>query len=183
VNYGGSDVACRPGFGYESQLPFVILEDDLGLSAERFAELKAERPLLNWPEANWMNGLFVTAVLLAVLIGVWRWFRYRDEQVHQALIYSVLSTLLVSLLAYLILYIGTNMLVSFIFPGPNGPYWLSSVIGVIGAVLTLGWRWRVRNGWQPKFGRTADSLAGGTTIFMATYFFGFMMMLVLGFID
>ncbi len=183
VNYGDKAVDCRPSFGYESQLPFVIVEDDLGISAERFEELQAERPLLQWPESVWMNILTVTAVFLALLIAIWRWLRFRQEQPSQHAIFTILTTILIGLLTYLTLSFGVNILIGIVFDGPNAPYWLASIAAYLGVGGFILWRWRVYQGWQPKFGRILDSLAGGTTFLMLTYFIGLFALLSLGFVD
>lgn len=182
VTYGETAVDCRPSFGYENDLPYVVVENDLAISAERYAELRAERPLLNWPESIWMEMLLGAAIVLGIAMMVWRWLRF-DEPVRRHPVMAVLSTLVIAFLAYLVTSLMTNFLVSFLFDGPNAPYWLSFITAVIGAVGVVVWRWRLWQGWQPRFGRLADSLAGGTTALMLTYFFGLLVLLSLGFVD
>jgi hypothetical protein len=183
VTYGGAAVDCEPAFSYESPLPFVLIGDDLGLSDERIAELKAERPLLNWPESTWISNMVVVAFVLALLIAVWRWFRFRTELIKQPMPLNILWMLACGLVAFVVSVIGGNMLLGSISSSPNIAYQLIPIAALVGAGLVMYWQWRIQGGWRPKFGRLAYSLAGGTVVLTLTYFFGFMALLVLGFVD
>lgn len=183
INYGDEAVDCRPSFGYESPLPYVVTNDSLGLSEARFAELREVRPFLQWPESVWMNWLLAAAVLLGTVIAGWRFLRFHEGTHDQPIIFKILSTMLTAFIAFVVTYFLANLSISFLVEGGNGPYWLSPIIALVAAIGIVVWRLQVYRGWRPKFGRIAYSMAGGMTILMLTYFFGLLALLSLGFVD
>jgi hypothetical protein len=54
VFYGGTPYACQVTMGYQWQSR-VMVNTDMGISAERMAELRAQRPLPYMSESTWMQ--------------------------------------------------------------------------------------------------------------------------------
>lgn len=65
--------ACRATYTLVNRNPFVIIEDNLGLSPERLRQLRRQEVLLHLPEADWIKGANLLAVLVTLNVAVLLW--------------------------------------------------------------------------------------------------------------
>ena len=123
IVYGGTPYACEAIHNWG---PMAIVGTDMGISAERMAELRAERPLTYMNESTWMGlGLLWAAVLasLTTLFMLTAYNRIDSAELVGVRIPIWLLCLVVIRLAVLVNQV-TGM--GFVFP-----------IGMIGPVVLL----------------------------------------------
>lgn len=67
VIYDGNPVACQFTLG-NGRSAVLIVDDDLGISKARMAEIRAENPILYLSESFWLSAGFAVAAILAFLV-------------------------------------------------------------------------------------------------------------------
>lgn len=186
ITYGGQGVKCKTGWDYENPAPSVIIEDDLEVSLDRFAELRQENPLLYWFEDRWIQLVRQISAILATLSVIIFWHsaskqNYQPISTNQRLLRSALNGLLV----WWILRFGLG--VTFANLLTTATSWLLvQLIAFAGGMLSAIWKWyrysgnlRLGKRWQ----RGLYSLAGGGFVFMTAHLLLIIDLLFLGFLD
>lgn len=186
ISYGGEEVSCQTGWDYENPAPSVIIEDDLGGSVERFAELRQENPLLYWSEERWVQLVRLFSGILAILSAMIFWgsaSKQNDQPIStdQRLLRSALNGLLV----WFILSFGIGVTVGDFLTTSNS-WQLVRIMAFAGGVLSAIWKWYRYSGnvrLDGRWRRGLYSLAGGAFVLVTMHLLLIIDLLSLGFID
>ena len=84
IKYAGEPVICTPSWDYEHRSPSVIIWENLGVSVERFAQLRQQNPLLYWYEQRFIQIAYALSGVLAVIAIIWSWIKFPANRVLPA---------------------------------------------------------------------------------------------------
>jgi hypothetical protein len=187
VEYDGQGVVCEPTINYENYAPTLIVKDSLGVSLERFQELRAKTPLLYLSENQWLNFAKGLAALLALAVIVWRWWQYpklQNEPVAKGSRF-LLSTL-VGFFTWFALAWGLGFALSTLLGDNTGELWrFTPAFATLGGFAAFVWEWKMLGGWKPETAvfRFIYSFGGGLVLYATLNFLLLGALLMLGFVD
>lgn len=189
ITYGGQEVTCKTGWDAENPAPSVIIEEDLGISAERFTELRQEHPLLYWFEARWIRLVRQISAIFAILGVIIFWFSAskQNDQYDQPISPNqrLLRSALNGLGVWFILSIGLGVTFSALLTTYSS-WLLMRFIAIAGGALSASWTWHRYSGnirLEKRWQRGLYSLAGGAFVLVTTHLLLIMDLLSLGFLD
>ena len=185
AQFTGKTIPCTPSWSYENQAPSVIIPDDLGISQERFAQLRRQTPLLYWPETYWLNMIFGISGTLALAGMIWLWMEFpkniRIPSPWQRLLLSVY----VGMLMWCTLFRGGALISDYLLPRSALIGYVIPFVAVVGGVATCLWEWYRLAGTriQSIWGRVVHSVGGGVILGATVSYLLLGNMLLLGFVD
>jgi len=81
ATYAGEVVGCWASWNNTRFYNYyAVIEDDLGLPADRFAELATQTAGAGWQEVDWLRLGRVIAVAVGLIAAGWLWVRTRQER-------------------------------------------------------------------------------------------------------
>ena len=173
LTYGNVSYRCDGSWDYENRSPSVLVRDDLGISAERFQQLRRENPLLYLQENDWLRIASISSAVFSLIIGV-----LSLQSFNKAFVADwrpaplVLPTMLV---------LGSAFGLSMVWPLVQ-MRWL-----ILVAALLFGvWAWRLVRAESTSIrqvDRITFAVAIGLTIFGIANFLMLISLLSLGFVD
>jgi hypothetical protein len=85
ATYAGEAVACWASWNNTRFFDYyAVIEDDLGLPAERFAELASQTAGAGWGESDWLRLGRVLAIVVGLVAAGWLWGRTRQRGAGKA---------------------------------------------------------------------------------------------------
>lgn len=185
AQFAGKTILCKSSWSYENQAPSVIIPDDLGISKERFAQLRQQNPLLYWSETTWMKIIFGVSGVLAIAVIIWLWIEFPKKVNITSLGQRFLLSLYVSILMWFTLFWGGNIVIDYLVPRPVSILYVVPYLAFLGGIATFMWEWYRLAGKhiQPIWGRVLHSLGGGVIVGATVSYMLLGNFLLLGFID
>lgn len=111
AHFGGTSVACQGSYSMRYWAPIIILEDTLGISDNRFSQLR----WLYWrdqlSEATWLRITLVFASLLALNVTTLLWQSLSEREMK--LKWRTAVTLVGSLATFLLLQLSSTIILLF----------------------------------------------------------------------
>lgn len=93
ATYAGEVVACRASWNNTRFFDYyAMIEDDLGLPADRFAELAAQTAGAGWGESDWLRLGRALAVVVGLIAAGWLWGRTRQQEAGRAALRLIYTT-------------------------------------------------------------------------------------------
>ena len=185
IKYAGKPVTCTPSWDYENRSPSVIIREYLGVSAERFPQLRQQNPLLYWHEQIFIRIAYALSGVLAVIAIIWSWVKFPANIIFPVSnVQRFYLSLLISVLTWFVLTVGLRLVLGTLFL--DGASWqLIRYLAFAGGIIAFIWQWYRLGGWHPNhiLLHVLYSLSCGVLTFVAMYFFLMSELLLLGFID
>lgn len=185
AQFTGKTIPCNPSWSYENQAPSVIIPDDLGISMERFAQLRQQTPLLYWPETRWVKIIFGVSGALALAVIIWLWMEFPKNVRIPSPGHRLLLSLYVGILMWFTLFRGGNIIIDYLLPRSVSIVYVVPYLAFLGGVATFMWEWYRLAGRriQSICARGLHSVGGGVIVGATVSYMLLGNFVLLGFID